>query len=69
MIYGPRAQVKYAGSSGFTLSGSIIAYSPSLSGSGWNITAGGSPAPGDKTILLEQSGSALATGRPWDGGC
>jgi hypothetical protein len=52
VIYAPKALVKYAGSTGSTLSGSIIADTLELSGSGWTLTSPGSSEPGDTTVLL-----------------
>jgi hypothetical protein len=52
VIYAPKALVKYAGSSGSTLSGSIIADTLELSGSGWTLASPSSTEPGDTTVLL-----------------
>lgn len=52
VIYAPKALVKYAGSNGSTLSGSIVADTLELSGSNWTLTSAESTEPGDVTVLL-----------------
>jgi hypothetical protein len=54
VIYAPKGLVKYAGSTGSTLSGSIIADTLELSGSGWTLTSPASSEAGDATVLLMQ---------------
>jgi hypothetical protein len=52
VVYAPRSQVKYQGSTGFTMSGSIVADTLYISGSGFNLSSPTSTAPGDTTVLL-----------------
>jgi hypothetical protein len=52
VVYAPRSQVKYQGSSGFTMSGSIIANTLYLGGSGFTLTSQSSTTPGDITVVL-----------------
>jgi hypothetical protein len=55
VVYAARSQVEYQGSSGFTLSGSIVANTLYIRGSGFTLSAPTSTAPGDTTVLLSGS--------------